>query len=450
MFGIESPTGLKSVVIPDSVKTIGAKAFRQNALTGIDLKNVESIGAGAFYGNSLESVSIPDSVTKMGDGCFATNQITSLKLSNNLTVIPMGCFSMNIRLERVEIPEGIREIQQTAFAGARLTELHIPSTVERIGRKAFHLHHLEELTIPGNVKVIEESAFEGTYKETTLKSLVLEEGVEEIGKYAFKEGLLQEVNLPNSLKVLGDEPFLNNEGINGTRVVKLNTHNQDHLSFAKGDSYRIEYLSDTTAALIEEINSLHLALCELRAKLFVPKLDAGVNSYNSIKLSWQSTDIADGYVLRRYDGSKWADILLADGQTSYTDTGLIVGKTYKYRLMPYMTYTRYGEKDEIRVWTKTREVSIRTYLSKPSKIALKSSKRRLTASWNKITGASGYQIAVSTKKTSSKVTKTTTSAKYTSGKLSKRRYYVKVRAYRNVNGKRIYSAWSVRKSIRVR
>ena len=63
--------------------------------------------------------------------------------------------------------------------------------------KAFHLHHLTSLVIPGSVKEIGESAFEGTYKATTLKSLVIEEGVESIGKYAFKEALLEEVIFPN-------------------------------------------------------------------------------------------------------------------------------------------------------------------------------------------------------------------------------------------------------------
>ena len=240
-FGIESPGGLTSVAIPSSVKRIGDKAFRQNALSEIDLKSVETIGAGAFYGNSIKTLSIPDTVTSMGDGCFATNSIDELTLSKSLKVIPMGCFSMNIRLENVVIPEGVTEIQQTAFAGARLTKLTIPSTVIRIGRKAFHLHHLTELTVPGNVKVVEESAFEGTYKETTLKTLVLEDGVEEIGKYAFKEGLLEQIDLPESLKALGDEPFLNNTGYNGSHIVRLNTHFKHHLDFASGSSYEVVY-----------------------------------------------------------------------------------------------------------------------------------------------------------------------------------------------------------------
>lgn len=241
-FGFDSEAGFTSVEIPASLKTIGDKAFRQNALTNIDLKSITTIGVSAFHGNDLKAVELPDTVTSVGNGCFAANNIQKIKLSKNLTVIPQGCFSMNIRLSHVDIPEGVTEIQQTAFAGARLTELKIPSTVTKIGRKAFHLHHLTELVIPGNVKIIEESAFEGTYKATTLKKLVLEEGVEEIGKFAFKEALLEKVKLPNSLKTLGVEPFRNNAGANGSHIVTLKTNNKAHLKFAKDSTYEIVYV----------------------------------------------------------------------------------------------------------------------------------------------------------------------------------------------------------------
>ena len=241
-FGIDSPEGFKSVDMPKSVETIGDNAFKQNAITDIDLGKATSLGVHAFHGNKLEKAIIPDTVTSIGDGCFATNSITEIKLSKNITVIPGGCFSMNIRLDHVDIPEGVTEIQQTAFAGARLTELKIPSTVTKIGKKAFHLHHITNLVIPGNVKVIEESAFEGTYKATTLKTLVLSEGIEKIGKFAFKEALLEEVKLPYSLKTLGFEPFRNNAGANGSHVVILKTNNRDHLKFADGESYEINYV----------------------------------------------------------------------------------------------------------------------------------------------------------------------------------------------------------------
>ncbi len=240
-FGIESPNGMTSVVLPAGVTLIGDRAFAQNALTEVDFSTVTSIGVSAFYGNQLTAVSLPDTVTELGQGAFATNNITELKLSAGVTKIPQGAFSMNIRLEQVTIPDTVTEIGEMAFAGARLTSLTIPESVVKIDRKAFHLHHLTELTIPGNVKEIGESAFEGTYKATTLKKLVIEEGVETIGKYAFKEALLETVQFPSSIKSVGEQPFLNNKGKDGSHVVEVTTYNPDHLAFGD-DTYKVVYI----------------------------------------------------------------------------------------------------------------------------------------------------------------------------------------------------------------
>ena len=111
----------------------------------------------------------------------------------------------------------------------------------KIGRKAFHLHHLEELTIPGNVKEIGESAFEGTFKEITLKKLTLGEGIESIGSKAFKEGHLESVRLPSSLKYLASDAFVNNSGTNNDHVVVCYTANKEHLKWPASDTHKIVF-----------------------------------------------------------------------------------------------------------------------------------------------------------------------------------------------------------------
>lgn len=240
-FGVDSPDGMTSVVLPEYVTEIGVQAFAQNALTEVELTNITAIGERAFYGNDLVKAIIPDTVTSMGAGAFATNDITEIRLSKNVEVIPQGAFSMNIRLEQIEIPDTVTEIGATAFAGARLTSLTIPKSVVKIGVKAFHLHHLSELVIPGNVKVIGESAFEGTFKATTLKKLTIEEGVESIGKYAFKEALLETVHFPDSIKSVGMKPFLNNSGKDGSHVVEVTTYNKDHRALTD-ETYVIKFI----------------------------------------------------------------------------------------------------------------------------------------------------------------------------------------------------------------
>lgn len=84
------------------------------------------------------------------------------------------------------------------------------------------------------------------------------------------------------------------------------------------------------------------------------------------------------------------------------------------------------------------------------------SKKKATVTWKKDSYASGYQIVVATNKGFTKNKKTTTVSSYktvkkTISKLkSKKTYYVKVRAYKTVSGKKYYGAYSSVKKIKVR
>ena len=66
--------GLNSVVIPDSVTRIEGAAFYSNNLTSVTLpKNLQYIGGSAFRENKLTSIDIPKSVTKIESAAFVRN-----------------------------------------------------------------------------------------------------------------------------------------------------------------------------------------------------------------------------------------------------------------------------------------------------------------------------------------------------------------------------------------
>ena len=82
-------------------------------------------------------------------------------------------------------------------------------------------------------------------------------------------------------------------------------------------------------------------------------------------------------------------------------------------------------------------------------LKLKAGKKQLTVSWKKDTSVTGYEIQYSTsKKFTKSTTKTTTvkEAKTTSATIkklkAKKTYYVRIRTYKVVKGKKYYSAWS--------
>jgi len=90
-------------------------------------------------------------------------------------------------------------------------------------------------------------------------------------------------------------------------------------------------------------------------------------------------------------------------------------------------------------------------LGSPKFSKVTGAKKAFTAKWATISKIDGYQIRYSLKKNMSsaktvKVSKTATSKKIKKLK-GKKTYYVQIRAYKTINGKKVYSAWSAKKKV---
>ena len=87
-------------------------------------------------------------------------------------------------------------------------------------------------------------------------------------------------------------------------------------------------------------------------------------------------------------------------------------------------------------------------LKSPELKSAKSSKKKFVVKWSKVKDASGYEIVYSSDKTMKKNKKTTTISGKSKQKITlnrvkgKKKCYVKIRAYKVVNGKKQYSVWS--------
>jgi hypothetical protein len=99
----------------------------------------------------------------------------------------------------------------------------------------------------------------------------------------------------------------------------------------------------------------------------------------------------------------------------------------------------------------------KTFKINPKAVALTgltAGKQQLTVAWNKGTGVTGYEVQYALKKSFAgaktvvvkKAAAKTVLKKLTTGK----KYYVRVRAYKIVNGKKYYSAWSKAKGAKVK
>lgn len=96
---------------------------------------------------------------------------------------------------------------------------------------------------------------------------------------------------------------------------------------------------------------------------------------------------------------------------------------------------------------------------KPKKTSIKKlskGKKKFTVTWAKVSGVKGYQIQYSSNKKFKKNNKMVTVTKQKTTKAtvkklkSKKKYYVRVRTYKTINGKKIYSSWSKVKSVKTK
>ncbi len=171
---------------------------------------------------------------------------------------------------------------------------------------------------------------------------------------------------------------------------------------------------------------------------------------STVSLRWSKVKGAGGYRIRRYDSEskKWKTVLtVTKGSTAKgTVKKLSPATTYKLQIH---AYKKAGKKT---VYSKKAKAL--TVVTKPSKAALQSVKAggaKITVNWKKV-AASGYQVIYARNKQfkngdSVLVGGSSRSAVYYAPYSGT--YYVHLRHYKTLNGKKYYGSWSNTKTVKV-
>ncbi|MDO4485589.1 MAG: leucine-rich repeat protein [Bacillota bacterium] len=389
--------------------------------------------------------------------------------------IKANTFKNRVTLKTVKLPDPIESISQYAFGGCEnLSEVEFPSEIGKINNGAFS--GCKRLPSVIYFECLDPPYFEGNpFDLGTVKTFVVP--VQSVEKYKTAFIAAYGINFEKYFEVVPDISItLDKASVNLEAPATANL--AAVVKSYKGDSRTVIWSSSnasvadvkekegatntiiakkagTATITASDVSGAAKATCTVTVRnLPAPSVSAASAAYNKVKVSWGGVSGAQKYQVFRCNKSgtiikSWT---LGSTSRSLTDTGLTTGTAYYYKVRAYKTVSGvnyYGDYSSLRAGVPS--------LSKPATPSVsKSSKTTVKVKWKGISGETGYQVYRATSKNGkySKVASVKmASSKYPYAKIKTKKgktYYYKVRAYKKVGSKTVYSSFSSPKKYKLK
>jgi hypothetical protein len=231
---------LVSVVLPDSVREIGAAAFAENPLLTIVLGSGVNVAASAMEAPFIEYYR----QRRQAGGVYCrydggwhylgafTSGFVPVVLGGHVTIVKYVGTGRNVRIPGQLHSFPVAVIGKSAFEDCRLRAVTIPGGVYRIEEDAFRQNYLSRLDLPDSVVEIQRRAFSRNY----LARLRLPPRITALEEEVFFDNLLTQVDIPSEVRSIGNGAF-------SVNLIERLTFSGDKLLSIQANAFSVNQIS---------------------------------------------------------------------------------------------------------------------------------------------------------------------------------------------------------------